>query len=139
MIEISDINDLEKAWTKRCDHINDHFCGRGQSVKHISEWKHGDPSGTKGSSRARETASDSLLGSGNSRHKSRHGRKANAKPEQNKNGQCKPEDIKSYGGVDYTRRENEHVSGMLVSKGNNITIDGEDFVEYRVLARIDFA
>ncbi|RSL71167.1 hypothetical protein CEP54_001533 [Fusarium duplospermum] len=139
VIEISDINDLEKAWTKRCDHIDDHFCGRGQSVKHISEWEHRVPSGIKASSRHREIASDSLLESGNSRHKSRHGFKGNTKPEQNKNGHCKPEDIKSYGGVEYTRRENGHLSGMLVSQGNSITINGDDFVEYRVLAKIDFA
>ncbi|KAJ4178367.1 hypothetical protein NW767_014880, partial [Fusarium falciforme] len=139
MIEISYINELENAWAKRCDHIDDHFCGRGQSVKHISEWKHEDPSGTKASSRPHEAESDSLLGSEKSGHKSRHGPKANAKPERGNKAQPKPEDIKSYGGVDYTRRENSHLGGMLVSQGNMITINGEEFMEYRVLAKIGFA
>ncbi|WAO97128.1 C2H2-type domain-containing protein [Fusarium falciforme] len=139
MIEISDISKLGTAWAKRCDHIDDHFCGRGQSLKHISEWKHEDPSGTKASSRPHETESDSLLRSGKLVQKSRHGPKANAKLERSNNAQSKPENIKSYGGVDYTRRGNEYLSGMLMSQGNTITINGEDFVEYRVIAKIDFA
>ncbi|RSL44206.1 hypothetical protein CEP54_014783 [Fusarium duplospermum] len=138
MIEISDISELGTAWSKRCDHIDDHFCGRGQSVRHISEWNE-DPSGTKAPSRPHETESDSLLRSGESVQKFRLGPKANAKLERSNNAQSKPESIKSYRGVDYTRRGNEYLSGMLMSQGNTITIDGEHFVEYRVIAKIGFA
>ncbi|KAI8710912.1 hypothetical protein NCS52_01519900 [Fusarium sp. LHS14.1] len=138
MIEISDISGLETAWSKRCDHIDDHFCGRRQCVKHINEWNE-DPSGTKASCRPHETESDSLLRSGKSVQKFRHGPKANAKLERSNDAQFKPESIKSYGGVDYTRQGNEYLSGMLMSQGNTITIDGEDFVEYRVIAKIGFA
>lgn len=37
MIEIGSEN--VNAWTKRCDHIDDHFCGRdGRQKRNISEW-----------------------------------------------------------------------------------------------------
>ncbi|KAI8686900.1 hypothetical protein NCS56_00262000 [Fusarium sp. Ph1] len=48
------------------------------------------------------------------------------------------EDAKIYGGVKYERKANGPFMGKLVSQGNIITIDGEDYVEYRVLTKSSF-
>ncbi|KAJ4222130.1 hypothetical protein NW759_006555 [Fusarium solani] len=48
------------------------------------------------------------------------------------------EDAKIYGGVKYERKANGPFMGKLVSQGNIITIDGEDYVEYRVLTKPSF-
>ncbi|RGP68127.1 hypothetical protein FLONG3_8301 [Fusarium longipes] len=38
--ETIEIKETENTWTKRCDHIDDHFSGRGVPKKDISEWVH---------------------------------------------------------------------------------------------------
>ncbi|KAK4101075.1 hypothetical protein N658DRAFT_79202 [Parathielavia hyrcaniae] len=48
------------------------------------------------------------------------------------------EDAKMYMGVKYQRRQNGPFQGKLVSQGMIITIDGEDYVEYRVLTKPSF-
>ncbi|KAI0973021.1 hypothetical protein F4678DRAFT_35325 [Xylaria arbuscula] len=48
------------------------------------------------------------------------------------------EDAKIHGGVKYERKQNGPFSGKLVSQGSIITIDGEDYVEYRVLTKPSF-
>ncbi len=48
------------------------------------------------------------------------------------------EDAKMYMGVKYERRLNGPFSGKLVSQGTIISIDGEDYVEYRVLTKPTF-
>ncbi|KAI1279664.1 hypothetical protein F5Y07DRAFT_387328 [Xylaria sp. FL0933] len=48
------------------------------------------------------------------------------------------EDAKTYSGVRYERKQNGPFAGKLVSSGNIITIDGEDYVEYRVLTKPTF-
>ncbi|KAK4241377.1 hypothetical protein C8A03DRAFT_30472 [Achaetomium macrosporum] len=45
------------------------------------------------------------------------------------------EDAKIYGGIKYQRKQSGPFQGRLVSQGTIITIDGEDYVEYRVLAK----
>lgn len=57
-VEIIEITEAENAWAKRCDHIDDHFCGRNQPLKRISEWKHEDPKDNE-ISPTRETEPDS--------------------------------------------------------------------------------
>lgn len=57
-VEIIEITEAENAWAKRCDHIDDHFCGRGQPLKRITEWKHEDPKDNEASP-TRETEPDS--------------------------------------------------------------------------------
>ncbi|KAK3906121.1 hypothetical protein C8A05DRAFT_12147 [Staphylotrichum tortipilum] len=47
-------------------------------------------------------------------------------------------DAKMYGGVKYQRKQNGPFQGKLVSQGMIITIDGEDYVEYRVLTKPSF-
>ncbi len=46
------------------------------------------------------------------------------------------EDTKTYGGVKYERKQTGLFQGQLASKGAIITIDGEDYVEYRVLTKL---
>ncbi|KAH6847870.1 hypothetical protein B0I37DRAFT_310416 [Chaetomium sp. MPI-CAGE-AT-0009] len=48
------------------------------------------------------------------------------------------EDAKIYMGVKYQRKQNGPFQGKLVSQGMIITIDGEDYVEYRVLTKPTF-
>ncbi|KAM0559434.1 hypothetical protein ACHAPJ_004463 [Fusarium lateritium] len=48
------------------------------------------------------------------------------------------EDAKIYGGVKYERKTNGPFTGKLVSQGTIINIDGEDYVEYRVLTKPSF-
>ncbi|KAF4448874.1 hypothetical protein F53441_7762 [Fusarium austroafricanum] len=48
------------------------------------------------------------------------------------------EDAKMYGGVKYERKANGPFTGKLVSQGTIINIDGEDYVEYRVLTKPSF-
>ncbi|EWZ77739.1 hypothetical protein FOWG_17877 [Fusarium oxysporum f. sp. lycopersici MN25] len=45
------------------------------------------------------------------------------------------EDEKMYAGVKYERKTHGSFTGKLVSQGILIKIDGEDYVEYRVLAK----
>ncbi|KAK3344407.1 hypothetical protein B0T25DRAFT_522350 [Lasiosphaeria hispida] len=48
------------------------------------------------------------------------------------------EDAKIYMGVKYERKQNGPFEGKLVSQGTIISIDGEDYVEYRVLTKPSF-
>ncbi|KAG4278725.1 hypothetical protein FPRO04_13795 [Fusarium proliferatum] len=48
------------------------------------------------------------------------------------------EDVKMYAGVKYERKTRGPFHGKLVSQGTIINIDGEDYVEYRVLAKPSF-
>ncbi|GKT76132.1 hypothetical protein ColTof4_08555 [Colletotrichum tofieldiae] len=48
------------------------------------------------------------------------------------------EEIKFYGGIKYERKTNGPFVGKLVSQGTIISIDGEDYVEYRVLTKPSF-
>ncbi len=48
------------------------------------------------------------------------------------------EDAKIYGGVKYERKQTGPFQGKLVSQGTIISIDGEDYVEYRVLTKPSF-
>ncbi|RSL66812.1 hypothetical protein CEP51_012756 [Fusarium floridanum] len=59
-VKIIEITEAENAWAKRCDHIDDHFCGRGQPLKHISMWEHEDPKDNEASP-TREAEEDSPL------------------------------------------------------------------------------
>ncbi|KAM0420873.1 hypothetical protein ACHAPT_011403 [Fusarium lateritium] len=68
-VEIIEISEAENAWAKRCDHIDDHFCGRGQPVKSITEWKHEESSDNE-ASRSRESEPDSPPRSSNTGPKS---------------------------------------------------------------------
>jgi len=48
------------------------------------------------------------------------------------------EDAKMYMGIKYERKQNGPFVGKLVSQGTIISIDGEDYVEYRVLTKPTF-
>jgi len=48
------------------------------------------------------------------------------------------EDAKIYMGTKYERKQNGPFEGKLVSQGSIISIDGEDYVEYRVLTKPTF-
>ena len=48
------------------------------------------------------------------------------------------EDAKMYMGIKYERKQNGPFEGKLVSQGTIISIDGEDYVEYRVLTKPSF-
>ncbi|KAH6885867.1 hypothetical protein B0T10DRAFT_85908 [Thelonectria olida] len=48
------------------------------------------------------------------------------------------EDAKIYGGVKYERKTTGPFVGKLVSQGTILNIDGEDYVEYRVLTKPSF-
>ncbi|KAK0634633.1 hypothetical protein B0T17DRAFT_586385 [Bombardia bombarda] len=48
------------------------------------------------------------------------------------------EDAKMYMGIKYERKQNGPFQGKLVSQGTIISIDGEDYVEYRVLTKPTF-
>ena len=48
------------------------------------------------------------------------------------------EDAKLYMGIKYERKQNGPFEGKLVSQGTIISIDGEDYVEYRVLTKPSF-
>ncbi|KOS22082.1 hypothetical protein ESCO_001718 [Escovopsis weberi] len=48
------------------------------------------------------------------------------------------EDAKIYDGIKYERKANGPFVGKLVSQGTIINIDGEDYVEYRVLTKPSF-
>ncbi|KAH8899671.1 hypothetical protein GQ53DRAFT_816778 [Thozetella sp. PMI_491] len=48
------------------------------------------------------------------------------------------EDAKVYNGVKYERKQTGPFQGKLVSQGKIISIDGEDYVEYRVLTKPSF-
>lgn len=48
------------------------------------------------------------------------------------------DDAKTYAGVKYERKQNGPFAGKLVSQGTIISIDGEDYVEYRVLTKPSF-
>jgi hypothetical protein len=48
------------------------------------------------------------------------------------------EDVKVYDNIKYERKSNGPFFGKLVSPGNLINIDGEDYVEYRVLTKPSF-
>ncbi|KFA80879.1 hypothetical protein S40288_11604 [Stachybotrys chartarum IBT 40288] len=50
-----------------------------------------------------------------------------------------PGDIKIYGGIKYERKTTGLFTGKLASQGIVISIDDEDFVEYRVLTKPSFA
>ncbi|EXK24143.1 hypothetical protein FOMG_19119 [Fusarium oxysporum f. sp. melonis 26406] len=51
---------------------------------------------------------------------------------------ARAEDAKIYSGVKYERKANGPFTGKLVSQGTIISIDGEDYVEYRVLMKPSF-
>ncbi|EWZ77610.1 hypothetical protein FOWG_17992 [Fusarium oxysporum f. sp. lycopersici MN25] len=51
---------------------------------------------------------------------------------------ARAEDAKIYSGVKYERKVNGPFTGKLVSQGTIINIDGEDYVEYRVLTKPSF-
>ncbi|KAG7402447.1 hypothetical protein Forpi1262_v018959 [Fusarium oxysporum f. sp. raphani] len=51
---------------------------------------------------------------------------------------ARAEDAKMYSGVKYERKANGPFTGKLVSQGTIINIDGEDYVEYRVLTKPSF-
>lgn len=53
--------------------------------------------------------------------------------------QAAAEDVRFYDGVKYQRKTEGALSGKLVSSGRFIIVNGEEFVEYRVLARLSFA
>ena len=48
------------------------------------------------------------------------------------------EDAKMYMGIKYERKQSGPFEGKLVSQGTIITIDGQDYVEYRVLTKPSF-
>ena len=48
------------------------------------------------------------------------------------------ENFKEYNGVRYERRQTGPFGGKLASNGTLINIDGEDYVEYRVLTKVAF-
>ncbi|CVL08159.1 uncharacterized protein FMAN_14183 [Fusarium mangiferae] len=48
------------------------------------------------------------------------------------------EDAKMYAGVKYERKTQGSFTGKLVSQGTIVNIDGEDYIEYRVLAKPSF-
>jgi hypothetical protein len=48
------------------------------------------------------------------------------------------EDSKMYAGTRYERKQTGPFAGKLVSNGAIINIDGEDYVEYRVLTKPSF-
>ncbi|KAK1848263.1 hypothetical protein CCHR01_09101 [Colletotrichum chrysophilum] len=48
------------------------------------------------------------------------------------------EETKFYAGIKYERKQNGPFVGKLVSQGTIISIDGEDYVEYRVLTKPSF-
>ena len=48
------------------------------------------------------------------------------------------EDAKMYDGIKYERKATGPFMGKLVSQGTIINIDGEDYVEYRVLTKPSF-
>ncbi|KAI0006715.1 hypothetical protein F4779DRAFT_552971 [Xylariaceae sp. FL0662B] len=48
------------------------------------------------------------------------------------------EDSKMFMGIKYERKQNGPFAGKLVSQGTIISIDGEDYVEYRVLTKPSF-
>ncbi|KAK0626237.1 hypothetical protein B0T14DRAFT_97449 [Immersiella caudata] len=48
------------------------------------------------------------------------------------------EDAKIFMGIKYERKQNGPFEGKLVSQGTIISIDGEDYVEYRVLTKPSF-
>ncbi|KAK1639941.1 hypothetical protein BDP81DRAFT_185588 [Colletotrichum phormii] len=48
------------------------------------------------------------------------------------------EETKFYGGIKYERKTNGPFVGKLVSQGTIISIDGQDYVEYRVLTKPSF-
>ncbi|KAK3304376.1 uncharacterized protein B0T15DRAFT_239392 [Chaetomium strumarium] len=48
------------------------------------------------------------------------------------------DDAKVHAGIKYQRKQTGPFQGKLVSQGNLITIDGEDYVEYRVLTKPSF-
>ncbi|KAH7039989.1 uncharacterized protein B0I36DRAFT_4227 [Microdochium trichocladiopsis] len=57
------------------------------------------------------------------------------------NGRMRPvqeDEAKTHAGVKYERRANGPFAGKLVSQGTIISIDGEDYVEYRVLTKPTF-
>ncbi|KAI1337685.1 hypothetical protein F5Y15DRAFT_417823 [Xylariaceae sp. FL0016] len=49
-----------------------------------------------------------------------------------------PNEAKIHNGIKYERKQNGPFAGKLVSQGAIITIDGEDYVEYRVLTKPSF-
>ncbi|KAK2598000.1 hypothetical protein QQS21_005836 [Conoideocrella luteorostrata] len=49
-----------------------------------------------------------------------------------------PDDAKIYDGIKYERKSTGPFMGKLVSQGTIINIDGEDYVEYRVLTKPSF-
>ncbi|CAJ2511377.1 Uu.00g070020.m01.CDS01 [Anthostomella pinea] len=61
-----------------------------------------------------------------------------AAQEQNRIQQAIVEDAKMHQGVKYERKQTGHFAGKLVSQGTIISIDGEDYVEYRVLTKPSF-
>jgi hypothetical protein len=48
------------------------------------------------------------------------------------------DDSKLYGGIKYERKLSGPFQGRFVSQGSIITIDGDDYVEYRVLTKPSF-
>lgn len=48
------------------------------------------------------------------------------------------EEVRVLGNVTYSRKQTGPFAGKLVSRGEIITIDGEDYVEYRVLTKPTF-
>ncbi|KAJ3528017.1 hypothetical protein NM208_g10419 [Fusarium decemcellulare] len=71
-VETIQIPETDNAWAKRCDHIDDHFSGRGRPKKHISEWRHEDPKDNE-VNRHRDSESQSSPDSPNSDPKSPDG------------------------------------------------------------------
>ncbi|KAH6656591.1 hypothetical protein BKA67DRAFT_531852 [Truncatella angustata] len=48
------------------------------------------------------------------------------------------DEVRVLGNITYTRKQNGPFAGKLVSRGEILTIDGEDYVEYRVLTKPTF-
>lgn len=58
--------------------------------------------------------------------------------EEHRSNRPSSDETKFFGGVKYERKANGFWAGKLVSSGTIITIDGEDYVEYRVLTKPQF-
>jgi hypothetical protein len=61
-----------------------------------------------------------------------------ASQEDMRSSRASTDDAKVYDGVKYERKANGPFTGKLVSQGTIINIDGEDYVEYRVLTKPSF-
>ena len=58
--------------------------------------------------------------------------------QENNRLRAESEDVKTHAGVRYERKQTGPFQGKLVSQGSLISIDGEDYVEYRILTKPSF-